>query len=383
MQKITFLQPSRLTFGSGCLSDCIRYAAELNSPTIHIIAPPFLAATVDSIAAQLREAGCFVSVDASVSVEPTIGTFEAATERARKVNATCVIGVGGGSALDLAKLVAAFVDNDQPIQECFGIGLLKPRSCHLICVPTTSGTGSEVSPNAILLDQNAKLKKGVVSPYLVPDAAFVDPLLTRSVPASVTAFTGLDALAHCIEAYTNKFAHPLVDIYALQGATLCSRFLVRSVNQPDDVEARENMSIASLYGGLCLGPVNTAAVHALAYPLGGEFHLPHGLSTAILLPHIFRFNTPASPERHAAVALALGVPPGSSDLETAYAGAARLDQLVRECGVDTNLAAHGIDPAAIPGMAKFAMTVTRLLKNNPREIAESDCAQIYAECFQS
>src|ERR1700678_2077220 len=145
---------------------------------------------------------------------------------------------------------------------------------------------------------------------------------------------------------------------------------MRAVRKPDDQEARENMSIASLYGGLCLGPVNTAAVHALAYPLGGEFHLPHGLSTAILLPYIFRFNAPASPERHAAVALALGVPPGSSDLETAYAGAARLDQLVRECGVDTNLAVHGIDPAAIPGMAKFAMTVTRLLKNNPREISE-------------
>lgn len=383
MQKITFLQPRRLTFGSGCLSDCIAYVAELNSPNVHVIAPPFLAATVDAIAAPLREAGCFVSVDVDVSAEPTIGIFEAATERARQVKATCVIGIGGGSALDLAKLVAAFVENDQQVQECFGIGLLKPRSCHLVCVPTTSGTGSEVSPNAILLDENAKLKKGVVSPYLVPDAAFVDPLLTRSVPGGVTAFTGLDALTHCIEAYTNKFAHPLVDIYALQGISLCSRFLVRAIHHPNDIEARENMSIASLYGGLCLGPVNTAAVHALAYPLGGEFHLPHGLSTAILLPHVFRFNAPASPHRHAAVALALGVAPGESDLETAYAGAARLDQLVRECGVDAKLALQGVDPASIPDMAKFAMTITRLLKNNPREIAESDCAQIYAECFQS
>jgi len=382
MKKITFFQPHRLSFGCGCFSDCIDYVAELKSTSVHIIAPPFLAATVDSMVVQLREAGCSVSVNADISVEPTIGIFEAATEQARKVKATCVVGIGGGSALDLAKLVAAFVDSHQQIQECFGIGLLKARSCHLVCVPTTSGTGSEVSPNAILLDENAKLKKGVVSPFLVPDAAFIDPLLTRSVPATVTAFTGLDALTHCIEAYTNRFAHPLADVYALQGVTLCSRFLVRAIEQPDDIEARESMSIASLYGGLCLGPVNTAAVHALAYPLGGEFHVPHGLSTAILLPRVFQFNAEASPDRHAAVAVALGVPPGSSDLETAYAGAARLDQLVRECGVATNLTLHGLDRSSIPGMAKFAMTVTRLLKNNPRDITEADCAQIYAQCFQ-
>src|SRR5262249_48336492 len=159
----------------------------------------------------------------------------------------------------------------------------------LVCLPTTAGTGSEVSPNAILLDEADQLKKGVVSPYLVPDAAYVDPQLTRSVPPSVTAATGLDALTHCIEAYANKFAHPAVDLYALQGVGIIAQNLLRAVRNGGDMEARTELSLGSFYGGLCLGPVNTAAVHALAYPLGGQFHVAHGVSNAVLLPHVIRF----------------------------------------------------------------------------------------------
>ena len=152
--------------------------------------------------------------------------------------------------------------------------------------------------------------------------------------------------------------------------------------EPDDLEAREGMSLASLYGGLCLGPVNTAAVHALAYPLGGEFHVPHGLSNALLLSHVFRFNAQATPDRHAAVAIAMGVRPSADALDTAYLGADRLKQLATDCGVLTDLSRYKVDLSAIPGMAKSAMTVTRLLKNNPRDIDEAACLKIYSECFQ-
>lgn len=382
MRPITFLQPRRLTFGSGCLPECTSYIAGLRLPKVHIVSSPSLRTTVSAIADELRSTGCTVSIDTTVVSEPTIAMFEAATAKARAAEANCILGIGGGSVLDVAKLVAAFVDNDQEVDETFGIGLLHDRRCHLVCMPTTSGTGSEVSPNAILLDEKVKLKKGVVSQYLVPDATFIDPILTRTMPAAVTAFTGLDALTHCIEAYTNKFSHPLVDFYALRGISFCHQFIVRAVHQPDDLEAREGMSLASLYGGLCLGPVNTAAVHALAYPLGGEFHVPHGLSNALLLPHVFRFNAPGSPSRHAAVAVALGVLPERDDVETAYAGAARLDQLVRECGVIPDLSHYGVDRSSIPGMAESAMTVTRLLKNNPRDLDEAACAEIYERCFQ-
>jgi alcohol dehydrogenase class IV len=327
---------------------------------------------------QLLAAGCTITTDRIPAGEPTIAVFDSALARARAADPTCIVGIGGGSALDLAKLLAAFVRNDQRVEDTFGIGLLASRNCHLVCIPSTSGTGSEVSPNAILLDETAQLKKGVISPHLVPDAAFIDPTLTYSVPSAVTAYTGLDALTHLIEAYTNRFAHPLVDLYALEGITLCARFLPRAVRSPNDAEAREGMSRASLYGGLCLGPVNTAAVHALAYPLGGEFHLPHGLSNAILLPAVFRFNAEASPERHANVARALGAAPQP----TALAGATQLEQLTHDCGVDTNLAHQGIDRSSIPHLATAAMTVQRLLRNNPRELTHADAEFIYAQCFR-
>jgi len=383
MRPITFLQPNRLTFGAGCLAEAVTYLAALPSKRIHIVHSFSLASIAEEMQCNLVTAGCTVTTDRAPAGEPTIAAFNSSLARARATDPNCIVGVGGGSALDLAKLLAAFLRNDQRVEDTFGIGLLPSRNCHLVCIPSTSGTGSEVSPNAILLDESAQLKKGVISPYLVPDAAFIDPTLTHSVPPAVTAYTGLDALTHLIEAYTNRFAHPLVDLYALEGIALCARFLPRAVRSPNDAEAREGMSRASVYGGLCLGPVNTAAVHALAYPLGGEFHLPHGLSNAVLLPAVFRFNAEASPERHASVAHALGATPQSTALATAFAGATALEQLTSDCGIDTNLAHHGIDRSTIPHLAAAAMTVQRLLRNNPRDITRADAESIYAECFAS
>ena len=382
-RSITFLQPNRLTFGAGCLDEAITYLTALPSPRIHIVHSSSLTPAVNRMQRELLTAGCTATTDRAPAGEPTIAAFNSALKRAQSVDPTCIVGIGGGSALDLAKLLAAFVRNDQRVEDTFGIGLLSSRNCHLVCIPSTSGTGSEVSPNAILLDESAQLKKGVISPHLVPDAAFIDPTLTHSVPPAVTAYTGLDALTHLIEAYTNRFAHPLVDLYALEGIALCARFLPRAVHNPDDAEAREGMSRASLYGGLCLGPVNTAAVHALAYPLGGEFHLPHGLSNAVLLPAVFRFNAEAAPERHADVARALGAATQSTALATALAGAVQLEQLTHDCGVDTNLAHLGIDRDAVPHLAAAAMTVQRLLRNNPRDITQADAESLYAQCFRT
>ncbi|HSU18215.1 MAG TPA: iron-containing alcohol dehydrogenase, partial [Acidobacteriaceae bacterium] len=258
-RTITLLQPRKLVFGSGCVADAVDYVAALPQRRVHVVSSPSLAGRVEDLRERLEAAGCSASVDATIAPEPTIAAFDAALATARAVQPDCVLGIGGGSVLDIAKLVAALVRGSQAVEETFGIGLLQSRDCHLVCMPTTSGTGSEVSPNAILLDENARLKKGVISPHLVPDATFIDPALTCSVPSSVTAATGLDTLTHCIEAYTNKFAHPLIDTYALEGVSLCARYLVRAVRDGDDLEAREGMSRASLYGGLCLGPVNTAA----------------------------------------------------------------------------------------------------------------------------
>jgi alcohol dehydrogenase class IV len=222
---------------------------------------------------------------------------------------------------------------------------------------------------------------GVVSPHLVADAAFVDPLLTVSGPPDVTAATGLDALTHCIEAYANKFAHPVVDNYALQGVKLISQNLLTAVRDGNDLEARAAMALGSLYGGLCLGPVNTAAVHALAYPLGGRYRIAHGVSNALLLPHVLRFNLSAAPARHAEIAIALGIGRGESDLATAEAGLEFLSRLSRDCGVPQRLSELNIPRGEIPEMANSAMKVQRLLNNNLRLVTETNAAEIYEAAY--
>src|SRR5690606_36225746 len=296
---------------------------------------------------------------------------------ARQFGADGVVGLGGGSAMDVAKLVAALADGRQAFAEVVGTDLLRQRRLPLACIPTTAGTGSEVTPIAIIEDTEAQLKKGVVSRHLVPDFAYLDPELTRSMPRSVTAATGIDALTHCIEAYANRFAHPVVDQWALEGIRLIGRYLKRACADGDDLEARDGMLRASHLGGQCLGPVNTAAVHALAYPLGGEFHIAHGAANALLLPHVLRFNLQAAPTRYANAAEALGCPRGASDAETASKGIERIEQLLQAIGLERRLSAFGISANAIPHMAAAAVTVQRLLVRNPREVTEDDAQAIY------
>jgi alcohol dehydrogenase class IV len=229
------------------------------------------------------------------------------------------------------------------------------------------------------LDEADEMKKGVISRHLVPDAAFVDPLLTLSVPPAVTAATGLDALTHCIEAFANRHAHPAVDTYALAGIRLISGNLARAVRNGSDVEARAALSLGSLYGGLCLGPVNTAAVHALAYPLGGRFHVAHGVSNAVMLPGVLRFNLPAAAERYAQVADALGVQRNGAGM--AEAGIRAIEELSRACGIPQRLSELGVPRSALPELARCAMQVTRLLKNNPRALTEAEAVAIYEAAF--
>jgi alcohol dehydrogenase class IV len=381
MNTVTLLQPPRLVFGNGCAPQCVDYLAQQGVKRLLVVTVSYLRPQIETIMAALKQAGIEPVEGLLAPVEPSVALFETALAEARKNRIDSVLAIGGGSVIDVAKLIAALMDGTQNIKEFFGIKLLKERLLPLVCLPTTAGTGAEVSPNAILLDEADELKKGVVSPHLVPDAAYVDPLLTVSVPPAVTAATGLDALTHCIEAYANKFAHPVVDLYALQGIKLISENLLKAVRHGADVEARAAVSLGSLYGGLCLGPVNTAAVHALAYPLGGRFHISHGVSNALLLPHVLRFNFSAAPERYADISVALGVTRNGSALTTAEHGLEFLTQLSRDCGVPQRLSELNIPREAIPAMARSAMSVTRLLKNNLRPLTEAHAGEIYQAAY--
>ncbi len=349
--------------------------------SVCIVTTPPTRGHAERLAADIRSQGAKAVVWDDCLQEPGRRDFENVLEVARGAGADAVIGLGGGSAMDLAKLVAALLDGKQDIAEVSGVDLLAGRSTWLACIPTTAGTGSEVSPIAILLDEDALLKKGVVSPHLVPDAAYVDPELTRTMPPGVTASTGLDALTHCIEAFANRFAHPMVDTFAIEGIRLISSSLLTAVRDGDDLAARTAMARGSLYGGLCLGPVNTAAVHALAYPLGGEFHIAHGISNALLLPHVLAFNLPAATERYALVAEALGCDASGSRETVARRGLEHVRQLSEDCGIPLRLSLHGVTRDSIPRMADGAMTVTRLLERNVREVHLEDALRIYEEAY--
>jgi alcohol dehydrogenase class IV len=382
MRTLSLLQPPRITIGRGCEADCALELLASGAHRVLVVTSPPLVGAAQQFAARMAP-GCEVRICDDVAAEPTIACFERVREVATEFRCDTVVGLGGGSALDVAKLAAALAGGTQNVREVFGINLLTHRKIRLVCLPTTSGTGSEVSPNAILTDEEEQLKKGVVSPLLVPDAAYIDPLLTVSMPTAVTAYTGMDALTHCIEANTNRFAHPAVDVYALEGIRRIASSLAAAVRDGADVDARESMCLGSVYGGLCLGPVNTAAVHALAYPLGGEFHVPHGLSNAVLLPFVMEFNLPACPERFAQVAVALGVEASDDVMETARRGVDAVRRLSQECGTDVRLTELGITEEVIPRLARAAMGVTRLTRNNPRELTVEAAEEIYrAACVR-
>ena len=378
--KIFF--PGKLVFGNGTLAQLPEDILQLNPSRVFIAMIEPLRAAISEFVNTLEKSKIEVLQDTSIVAEPSFSDFEKLMKKVTPFNPDVVIGIGGGSVLDIAKLVAAQLDNEQELKEYVGIGLLKGRKKKLICVPATSGTGSEVSPNAILVDDADNQKKGIISPYLIPDIVYVDPLLTISVPPAITAATGLDALTHCLEAYTNKFSQPFIDIYAYEGMRLIAANIVTVVKDGKNKEAREKVAMGSLLGGFCLGPVNTAGVHALSYPLGSMFHLAHGLSNALLLPYVMEYNIPAATKKYADVAIALGCQRQSDDKSTACAGVRKIKELIKACGIPATLKEVNVPGTAIPEMAADAMKIQRLLKNNPREITEQDAIEIYKAAYE-
>lgn len=374
---ISLFQPKKLSFGAGALEEFADDFLATGHRSLIVLTAPPIAPLIGATLDKFRQQGVRVTLIDAIVREPAISDLESVLALAADAGGDSVVGVGGGSVLDVAKLVAAKLHNPQPVSELFGIGKLKSRSAYLACIPTTSGTGSEVSPNAILLDEADSMKKGIVSPLLVPDAAYVDPLLTLGLPPKFTSETGLDALCHCVEAYTNKFAHPLIDTYALEGIRLIAKHLLAAVTDGTNLEARTALALGSLYGGLCLGPVNTSAVHALSYPLGGEFHIAHGLANAMLLPEVLAFNVCANVKKHADVAVALGAERSGSDEEVAKQGVELVRKLVRSCGIPSSLSELGVDPSMLDRLSEMAMSVQRLLKNNPKSLTLEDAKSIY------
>ncbi|GGH10313.1 iron-containing alcohol dehydrogenase [Sphingobacterium alkalisoli] len=372
--------PGKLIFGNGVLQQLADDIIQLNCKEIVLMTIKPLQQQLTHFIEQLEQHNIKILIDTSIEQEPSFSDFQRILNQVKDSAADTVIGIGGGSVLDVAKLIAALLDSPQSLVDVVGNGLLKGRNKRLICVPATSGTGSEVSPNAILVD-DAHQKKGIISPFLVPDMVYADPLLTLSLPAAITAATGLDALTHCLEAFTNRFSQPFIDMYAFEGMRLIAGNLEEAVKNGQNQEARSAVALGSILGGFCLGPVNTAGVHALSYPLGSLFNLPHGLSNALLLPYVMEFNYVSNPKKYAEVAVALGCNREGTDEQTAQAGITKIKELIEACGIPARLSALDIPREAIPQMAADAMKITRLLVNNPREIKLSDAISIFNAAY--
>jgi len=372
LTPIEIQRPAILKFGGGLAGQVGAFARERGFTRILVVADAFNAARVD-----LLELPGTPVVFGEVRPEPDIPNLLALLAVAEALNPELVIGFGGGSAMDLAKLAAVLPGSGQSIHDVVGPEKVLGRSTALAQVPTTSGTGSEAGTRSLVTDPATQNKLAVQSRHMLADIAVIDPDLTLTVPAAVTAATGVDAMAHCAEAYTSRKAHPLIDLYALEGIRLVGRFLPRAVKDGSDREARAGLALASLYGGFCLGPVNTTAGHAVAYPLGTRHHIPHGLACALIFPHVLAFNAPAAPEKTAIMLDALGLP-GSREIvairDHAYGFCTGL-------GIEMRLAGNGVPEDDLAAMATEAHAIRRLLDNNPRDISRDEILSIYQDAY--
>jgi alcohol dehydrogenase len=332
---------------------------------------------VDIPKQDLEQRGIAVDIFSGVIADPPEAVVNTAVGLARQNEVDIVIGLGGGSSMDVAKLVAVLANSPQKLAHIYGIGNVTGARLPLVQVPTTAGTGSEVT-NIAIVTTGQTTKMGVVSPQLYADLAVLDARLTLGLPPVVTAATGIDAMVHAIEAYTSKHKkNPLSDMLARQALTLLSRNLVSACENGANLEARQAMLLGACLAGQAFSNAPVAAVHALAYPIGGIFHVAHGLSNSLVLPHVLRFNLPQASSHYAELAAVVVPDASGSDEARAHALIVATQQIATVTGIETTLQQVGITSADLDRLADDAMLQTRLLGNNPREVTRDDARAIY------
>ena len=353
---------------------------ELNAERVLLVSDPGLlrAGLLDAPMQAMRDSGLQVTLYSDVQADPPVACVEDAVAVARECRAQAVIGLGGGSSLDIAKLVALLCGHEQRLEDIYGIGLAKGPRLPLIQVPTTAGTGSEVTAVAIVTTPSHE-KKGVVSPLLYPDIALLDARLTVGLPAAVSAMTGVDAMVHAIESFTSVHKkNVLSDGLAVQALTLLAANMDRVLAEPGDLQARSNMLLGSMLAGMAFANAPVAAVHALAYPLGGHFHVPHGLSNALVLVPVLNFNRPAAEALYAQLASAV-LPQerfaNASEACDHFIGF--MTRLVARMPFAQRLNEVGVTAEDLDQLTDDALKIERLLINNPRPLNRDDIHAIY------
>ena len=379
--KITTIRRiPKILMGVGAVGEVGKEVTGLGAKRALLISDPGVmkAGIVERVLSSLKGAKVKVSVFDRVEPDPRYEIVDECAEWARPQGIQCVIGVGGGSSLDVAKAVAVMLKGEGSISSFFGVELIHRPGVPVVAVPTTAGTGSEVTPIVILSDEGEKLKKGVVSLHLIPSVAILDPELTVGMPPSVTAATGMDALIHAVEAFTSINATPFTDLLAARAMELLYSNIRKAYCNGSDIRARSHMLEGSLLAGIAFANAGVTAVHAFAYPIGAEFHIPHGIANTLMLPRVMEFNMIGALERFASIATMLGeAPAGLSLRETAQRAVMAMERLREDLGLPSHLSDFGVTAEDIPRLASGVLKVTRLLANNPRTVTQKDAEEIY------
>lgn len=379
MSVTPFMLPEVNYFGKGALENLKDEVKDRNVKSIFLVSDKGLdnAGLVGELIEILKPMNVEVVKFLDVEQEPSVDNVDQAAIEFNKENCDMIVALGGGSVLDVAKGISVLASNGGSILDYAGVDLIPKSGIPKVLIPTTSGTGAEVTKNAIFTDKKQKLKKGIVSKYLLPEVAIVDPDLTLSVPPAMTAATGMDALTHAIESYTAPKATIHTDLYALKAIELISKNLRSAVSNGKNQYAREQMALGSVFAGISLANAGVGGVHALAYPLGGQFDVSHGIANALLLPYVLEFNIAADLEKFSKIASAMGeATEGKSLKEQAELSGKAVKDLSKDVGIPQNLADVGVNKDNIKGLASATMGVTRLLDNNPRRITEEDAYNI-------
>ena len=388
LNNFSFNTTAGIRFGSGTSKSCTsEISKKLGSNILFVTDKDLMKLKLtEPTLNELIKNSSKVEIFEDVEADPSLKTLENAIEVGKKINATGVIGFGGGSSMDVAKLASLILGSNEEIDQAWGVANAKGPRLPLVLVPTTAGTGSEVTPISIITVGEEE-KKGVSSPIILPDLAILDPDLTIGLPAHTTAATGIDAMVHAIEGYAsaNKNNNPISKMLAVEALKLLGGSIEKAVFEGVDIQARSNMLIGAMLAGKSFANSPVAAVHALAYPIGGTFHISHGLSNSLVLPYVLRFNSVSNKATKDYSEIA---PFAFPDINTNQGNQAvcsefidRLEQLSKKLGLPQRLREVNIPKEACKKMASDAMKQTRLLVNNPREVTEADALNIYESAW--
>lgn len=387
LQPTSVFQPMpRVVQGTGELARNLpAEVARFSAKKILIVTDPGLIETgIPAMVGDLLSNEYQVSIYSDVESDPSVESVDLCAAFAKQNGFDLIVGLGGGSPIDTAKCASILVTNPGKTEDYLGIEKVANPGLPKILIPTTAGTGSEVTNVAVLSLKEAQTKKGIVSRYLMADCAILDAALTTGLPGKITAATGMDALTHAIEAYVSRFAQPLTDYFALEAIRRLGRSLRTAVHYGQDLRAREDVLVASLYAGLAFGSAATGMVHGLAMPLGGLYNIPHGIANAVLLPHVMRFNLVAATQRFADIAQALGEPiEGLSARVAADRAIAAVESLSQDIGIPRYLEELDVPRSGMDDIARDGMTNSRQVLPNPRHVTYEGLIGILEHAFRT